>query len=156
MDNYTTRHAIYLTLITGGGVSLWIVFCFALGLPFHPWSSLAVAGFVGVSLFFFSGLDPVGVRILNSLFNLWSLLLLVCVCLAAVFGARGGAFPRWALIPLLIVGGLWLALVIFFGLRSIVRLLRRRPDMNEFEHMAHQHESPDEMHADTNVCERGQ
>lgn len=128
MHSYTVRHAMCLTLIVGIGVSLWTAFCFVLGLPFHPWLTTAIGVFVGTSLFFFAGLDPVGVRILHRLFDLWSLLLLVCVALAAVFGAQGGPFPLWALIPVLILGGVFGGAVVFFGIRSILRVLIGHPD----------------------------
>jgi hypothetical protein len=123
MNGYFVRHAVYLTLMTGAGGLLWIIFCFALGLPFHPWCSAAIGLFVATTLFWFAGLDAGAMRIMSRIGRFWEWLVLVCVILAAIFGARGGPFPFWALLPILICSGVLAAVVTFFGVRTIVRLL---------------------------------
>jgi hypothetical protein len=129
MNGYFVRHAVYFTLMTGAGALLWIIFCFALGLPFHPWSSSAIGIFVAVALYCFAALDRAAMNVIGRLRGLWSVMTIICVGLAAAFGARGGPFPIWALVPVIVCLGLLAAAIAWFGARSIIRLLMGRADL---------------------------
>ena len=124
--SYTPRHAAILSggVVLGGVV--WISYCCWLGLPFHPWLTIALVIVFDVSLFFYSGLDPFAVKSLDSLFRVGELLILLCVFLAVVFGPAGMPFPNWALIPLVAFGVLAEIALLFFGIREICRQISRR------------------------------
>jgi hypothetical protein len=128
MRDYTVRHAVYLTASVATGVACWLIFCIASALPFHPWMSVSLAILVGCTMFFFAGLDPIAIRLTNSLRSLYSFVLLICVGLAAAFTTQGDTFPIWALLPLILIGVALACVVSFFGLRSMAALLVGRPN----------------------------
>lgn len=128
MPDYTARHALYLTAGVAVGVACWLVFCNVSALPFHPWMSASLAILVGCTMFFFAGLDPIAIRLTNSLRSLYSIVLLICVSLAAAFTTQGDSFPMWALLPLILIGVALACVVSFFGLRSMAALLVGRPN----------------------------
>lgn len=123
---YTFRHAAVMSGLLTGACAVWIGGAFMVGLPPHPWVALPLCiAYLGSS-FFFAVLDPLGSRLVARLTSLWSIMLLICVALAAVFGGKVRPFPLWAAAPVVAVLALLALVVIWFGIRSLIRGIRSR------------------------------
>lgn len=106
------------------GVSFvaWYIYAVAvLGLPFHPWCSVAAAVALMITFFFWSATSPATARIVRRTMGLWDISVFLAVLLAALFGGAGRPFPAFALVMVLIASSVLGAAIVIFGARNWLR-----------------------------------
>lgn len=124
MPTYTPKHAFLMTLGLIALCAAWAAWVVGIGLPLHPWCTMAEAVAVLGAAFFFAVLDKTGARWFHRLFAAFEWAILAAVVLALVFSVPGAPFPLWAAaLPVAVFIPLAAALL-FFGVRSMFREFR--------------------------------